>query len=114
VLWTAGGAGRRSVRSATVGTGGGSMHLDRYEDWDVGETEAEIAPLTDRVDAPRTSPTNGRTGRRGGPRLPNALPSALAAVTLVAAMAFSVTTVGPLSLTAASTPTCEDEQGNPI
>ncbi len=35
-------------------------------------------------------------------------------MTLVAAMAFSVTTVGPLSLTGASTPTCEDEQGNPI
>ena len=24
------------------------MHLDRYEDWDVGETEAEIAPSVDR------------------------------------------------------------------
>lgn len=89
------------------------MHLDRYEDWDVVEPESPgIAPSTDGAAAAHQPATVGRVPRRVGGRFTNALPSALAAATLVAAVAFSATTIGPLSLVGATT--CQDEQGNPI
>ncbi len=84
------------------------MGGDRFDDWDDGHTApVSIDDVTvDDRPAGRPSRKPRRTGR--------GLPTSLAALLIVGAVALGATTV-PIVLTAATAPaSCQDEQGNPI